>query len=299
MIYLLRHVTSYAYRDAVTHARCVLRLTPATGEGQRVLSHQITIQPHSHRRATGADFFGNATTTLTVETPHRAFRIEALSRIDVDRSELPDLASGLAWEEVRERVLAHPSLAPHSPVHFAGPSRRVPLAAEVTAYARASFPPGGGLYAGAVDLMRRIHADFTFDAGATDVATPVAQAFAGRRGVCQDFAHIMIAGLRGLGLPAAYVSGYLRTRPPPGMKRLEGADASHAWVSVWCGDGWHGLDPTNAVAVEDDHIVLATGRDYADVAPVAGIIAGSGSQRLTVAVDVVPEEEARDLAAGA
>ncbi|MGY2048958.1 transglutaminase family protein [Methylobacterium sp. JK268] len=292
MIYLLRHVTAYSYRDAVTHARCSLRLTPTTGEGQRVLSHQIHVQPTPHRRATGRDFFGNATTTLTVETPHRTFRIEAVSRIDVERSRLPDLASGLAWEEVRERVLAQASLAPDSPVHYAAPSGRVPLVPEVTDYARASFPPGGGAYAGAVDLMRRIHADFTFDAAATDVATPLARAFAGRRGVCQDFSHIMIAGLRGLGLPAAYVSGYLRTQPPPGMKRLEGADASHAWVLVWCGDGWHGLDPTNAISVENDHIVLAQGRDYSDVAPVAGIIAGSGAQRLTVAVDVVPEDEA-------
>ncbi|MFE1601425.1 transglutaminase family protein [Methylobacterium sp. ID0610] len=298
MIYLLRHVTTYSYRDTVTHARCTLRLTPAHGEGQRVLSHQILIQPAPHRRETDRDFFGNTTTSLTVEAPHRTFRIEAMSRIEVERAQLPDLASGLTWEELRERVLAHASLAPDAPVHFVGPSPRVPLVAAVTDYARESFPPGGGAYAGAVELMRRIHADFTFDAGATDVGTPLAQAFAGRHGVCQDFSHIMIAGLRGLGLPAAYVSGYLRTRPPPGMKRLEGADASHAWVAVWCGDGWHGLDPTNAVGVEDDHIVLAHGRDYADVAPVAGIIAGSGSQRLTVAVDVVPEDEAEFAPAG-
>ncbi|ACL60218.1 transglutaminase family protein [Methylobacterium nodulans] len=298
MIYLLRHVTAYTYRNAVTHARCTLRLTPRDGEGQRVLSHRLRIHPAPQDRETIRDFFGNAATTLTVETPHRAFRIEAVSRIEVERMELPDLASGLAWEEVRERVLACPSLAPDAPVHFVSPSRRVPLVAEVTDYARASFPLKGGAYAGAVDLMRRIHADFTFDSGATDVATPLTQAFAGRHGVCQDFAHVMIAGLRGLGLPAAYVSGYLRTRPPPGMKRLEGADASHAWVAVWCGDGWHGLDPTNAMGVEDDHIVLAHGRDYADVAPVAGIIAGSGSQHLTVAVDMVPEDEADFAAAG-
>jgi transglutaminase-like putative cysteine protease len=292
VIYLLRHVTAYAYRDAVTHARCTLRLTPAEGEGQRVLSHAVTVLPAPHRRETARDFFGNPVTALTVEAPHRIFRIEAVSRVEVERMRLPDLASGLAWEEVRERALAHPGLGPDSPVHYLAPSGRVPLVAAVTDYARASFPPGGAAYAGAVDLMRRIHADFAFDAEATDVATPLDRAFAGRRGVCQDFSHIMIAALRGLGLPAAYVSGYLRTRPPPGMKRLAGADASHAWVSVWCGDGWHGLDPTNAVGVEDDHILLARGRDYADVAPVAGIIAGSGSQRLTVAVDVVPEDEA-------
>jgi transglutaminase-like putative cysteine protease len=151
--------------------------------------------------------------------------------------------------------------------------------------------------------MHRIRDDFRFDAKATTVSTPLAEAFALRAGVCQDFAHVMIAGLRGLGLPAAYVSGYLRTRPPPGRPRLRGADASHAWVALWCGadhgagegigeGGWIGLDPTNACVVRDDHIVVARGRDYGDVAPIDGIVASAGAQKLTVEVDVIPEDEA-------
>lgn len=291
MLYRLRHLTAYAYRNPVGFARCTLRLAPATGDGQVPLSHEVVVEPAPQTATERADFFGNRTVSLTVETPHRDFRIDARSRIQVERPPLPDPETGPAWEEVRERVLTWPGLGPEAALHFAAPSRRVQLLPEITDYARASFPPGGGAYAGAFDLMRRIRADFAFDSDATEVGTPLAESFAGRRGVCQDFSHIMIAALRGLGLPAAYVSGYLRTLPPPGQPRLEGADASHAWVSVWCGEGWIGLDPTNGIGVQDDHIVVARGRDYADVAPVAGIIAGSGAQSLQVAVDVVPEDE--------
>jgi transglutaminase-like putative cysteine protease len=153
------------------------------------------------------------------------------------------------------------------------------------------------MLAGAIDLMMRLHGEFTYDSKATDVSTPPAEAFAIRRGVCQDFAHIMIAGLRGLGLPTAYVSGFLRTEPPPGKERLQGADATHAWVSVWCGEalGWQGLDPTNALRVSTDHVVLANGRDYSDVAPVGGVLFGSGKQKLSVAVDVIPMGEKKTV----
>jgi transglutaminase-like putative cysteine protease len=146
--------------------------------------------------------------------------------------------------------------------------------------------------------MGRMRRDFIYDSKATDVSTPPAEAFAARRGVCQDFAHIMICGLRGLGLPARYVSGYIRTIPPPGKPRLEGADATHAWVALWCGaeQGWIGLDPTNDLVVQGDHIVLASGRDYSDVAPIDGIILAPGKQTLKVEVDVVPETELALLA---
>jgi transglutaminase-like putative cysteine protease len=162
----------------------------------------------------------------------------------------------------------------------------------VTAYAAASFPSGAGVLVGAVDLMHRIRSEFRYDPKATVISTPLKEVFEKRHGVCQDFAHVMIAGLRGLGLPAAYVSGYLRTIPPPGKERLQGADATHAWVSLWCGAelGWIGLDPTNDLLVENDHIILGVGRDFADVSPVDGIIVGSPKQKLGVAVDVVVVE---------
>jgi transglutaminase-like putative cysteine protease len=167
----------------------------------------------------------------------------------------------------------------------------VALVPDVTDYARSSFPSGRSALGGAFDLMQRIRRDFRFDSKATSVRTPLQEAFALRAGVCQDFAHIMIAGLRGLGIPSAYVSGYLRTIPPAGQPRLRGADASHAWVSVWCGDGWIGLDPTNGIVMCDDHIVVARGRDYTDVSPIDGIVSSSGAQKLKVEVDVVPDGE--------
>jgi transglutaminase-like putative cysteine protease len=170
---------------------------------------------------------------------------------------------------------------------FASPL--APVQHPVTEYASRSFPPAGGIVAGAVDLMHRIRTDFKYDPKATVISTPLHEVFEKRHGVCQDFAHVMIAGLRGLGLPAAYVSGYLRTIPPPGKPRLQGADATHAWVSVWCGPeiGWIGFDPTNDILVATDHIVLAIGRDFSDVSPVDGVIVGSRRQKLAVAVDVL------------
>jgi transglutaminase-like putative cysteine protease len=168
-------------------------------------------------------------------------------------------------------------------------SSLVPVQPAVTAYAAASFPPDMGVLVGAVDFMHRIRSEFRYDPKATVISTPLDEVFEKRHGVCQDFAHVMIAGLRGLGLPAAYVSGYLRTIPPEGQPRLQGADATHAWVSLWCGpkQGWIGFDPTNDLLVENDHIILGVGRDFSDVSPVDGIIVGSRKQKLSVAVDVV------------
>ena len=190
---------------------------------------------------------------------------------------------------MRDVAFEATSLGPSSPVGYVFASSLVPMQAPVTAYASASFPPGSGILAGAADLMHRIRSDFRYDPKATVISTPLKEVFEKRHGVCQDFAHVMIAGLRGLGLPAAYVSGYLRTIPPPGKPRLQGADATHAWVSVWCGAeiGWVGFDPTNDLLVENDHIILAIGRDFSDVSPVDGIIVGSRKQKLNVAVDVL------------
>ena len=206
------------------------------------------------------------------------------------RPDAPAAALTPDWNEARRLALATPSLAASSPVHALFPSRLAPLDEAVTRYASESFPCGRTILEGALDLMRRIHADFVYDARATRIGTPIAQVFAKRRGVCQDFAHLMIAGLRGLGLPAAYVSGYIRTLPIGGLPTLEGADASHAWVSVWCGPafGWIGLDPTNRAMVGNDHVVVATGRDYSDVSPIDGVVHGSGEQDLEVRVAVIP-----------
>jgi len=292
VIYAVRHKTTYAYESPVTFARCVLRLTPRTDADQRVLRSSVTIKPAPSRRLERTGPFGEQVLTVVVEEPHRQLIIEARSRVDVESPEVA-ISPSPAWESARAASLATASLGPRDPAGFLYPTRRTPVTPAITDYARASFPPGRPVLEASADLMDRINADFIYDGDATDVSTPVAEAFAARRGVCQDFAHIMICGLKGLGLPAAYVSGYLRTRPPPGRPRLAGADATHAWVQAWCGAdrGWIGLDPTNALIVRNDHITLAIGRDYSDVAPIDGILLAPGEQTLKVAVDVVPEVE--------
>ncbi|MDO9060777.1 MAG: transglutaminase family protein [Bradyrhizobium sp.] len=289
MIYDIRHVTSYSYDGQVSFARCSLRLEPKSGDGQQLVSHHVEIRPKPADRTIRHDFFGTHTESIVIETPHRSLRIDSRSRVSVSRSVPPRDAHSRAWEQVRDVAFESTSLGPESPISYVFASPLVPVQQPVTSYAAASFPPGAGILAGAVDLMHRIRTEFKYDPKATVISTPLEEVFEKRHGVCQDFAHVMIAGLRGLGLPAAYVSGYLRTIPPPGKPRLQGADATHAWVSLWCGDGlgWIGFDPTNDILVENDHIVLAVGRDFSDVSPVDGIIVGSRKQKLAVAVDVL------------
>ncbi|MBV9221771.1 MAG: transglutaminase family protein [Methylobacteriaceae bacterium] len=295
MIYDVSQLTAFDYAATVPFAQHVLRLTPVDRNGQSVLSMRIDIDPEPIERVERTDFFGNRLIHIDIAAPHRRLEIKSAARVRVEPA-IPFLAELTPrWEDVCASALASVDLAAASPVHFVFPSRLVSPSAAIRDYAAASFPPDRPALAGATDLMRRIHADFTYAPGSTDVRTLPDEAFRQRRGVCQDFAHVMIAGLRGLGLPAAYVSGYLRTYPPPGRKRLTGADATHAWVAVWCGQeaGWRGLDPTNAVLAGEDHIALAIGRDYADVPPVNGIIVSSDEQELHIGVDVVPVETDR------
>ena len=290
MIYDIRHLTTYKYDSLVSYSHCALRLLPVDGPGQKLLDSRIVIAPEPFETDSRAGFFGNCVTLITIDVPHRELKITARSAVEVDRAAAPAADASPPWEDVREAAFGATSLTSESPAHFLHPSRFVPRFQPATDYAKRSFAPRRPVLAAAVDLMRRIHDDFRYDPKATIISTPLSEAFEKRRGVCQDFAHIMIAGLRGLGLPAAYVSGYLRTIPPEGKPRLEGADASHAWVSLWCGRdlGWTGLDPTNALMIGNDHIKLARGRDYADISPVSGITLGSGDQEVDVEVDVVP-----------
>jgi transglutaminase-like putative cysteine protease len=292
MIYDIRQTTAYSYAAPVAYAHHVLRLMPINRVRQRVHASALDIVPAPVERREGFDFFGNRLTWIRLDAPHESLAIKLAARIAVEPLIEPAPPQTPPWETVREAVTMAADLSPQAPPHFLFPSPLVPLDPEIRDYARPSFPPERAILDGAGDLTRRIKADFTYEIGATTVTTAPASAFALRRGVCQDFAHIMISGLRGLGLPAAYVSGYLRTVPRPGAARLEGADAMHAWVMVWCGEetGWRGLDPTNAIPSGEDHITLAIGRDYSDVAPVAGVVFASGGQQLAVSVDVVPVE---------
>jgi transglutaminase-like putative cysteine protease len=289
VIYQVRHLTAYSYASPVASAKLALRVTPRDDAGQHRIKHTLNISPSPESTVLERDFYGNVVNIVTIETAHEELSIEATSLVEVTRQAAP-ATSEMAWETVANDALSRRDLSAVAPAHFLFASPRVALSVEVTRYARDSFPPRRGVLDASRDLMRRIKKEFAYEPEATEISTPLAQAFSERRGVCQDFAHIMIAGLRGLGLPAAYMSGYIRTVPPPGAKRLEGADATHAWVSVWCGpiDGWVGLDPTNAIDVVNDHIALAVGRDFSDVSPVYGVFVGSGGTELEVEVDVIP-----------
>lgn len=290
MFYEIQHVTTCEYDAMVTTSRCTLRMLPRNDRGQKVIQSGLIISPEPAEEHEHFDFFGNRIANIRIESSHRELQVGAHARVEVDRLGPPVAALTPNWELVQAQAADSISLDPLSPVHYLFPSRFVPLHASVTDYVHKSFFPDRPVLEAGLELIQRIKADFGYDPGSSEVSTPLIEAFEARHGVCQDFAHIMISGLRGLGLSSAYVSGYLRTLPPPGQPRLEGADATHAWVSLWCGPefGWIDLDPTNAVAVVNDHIAVAVGRDYADVSPIDGVILGSGGQKLSIEVDVVP-----------
>ena len=286
--YRARHVTSYAYADAVGSSHQLVHLVPRALPRQTVLASRVEVRPEPAVWSPRRDWFGNEMVQFTIETRHRHLVIEA--ECEVALRPAPPPPPGPRWEEVRERLLAG---GPDSldAIEHCFDSALVRTSPDLAAYAAPSFPAGRPVVEGLRDLNSRIHRDFTFDPQATTLATPIHEVLANRRGVCQDFAHLMIGCLRSLGLAARYVSGYLRTIPPPGRPRLVGADASHAWLAAWTGGDWLDLDPTNDCLPGLDHIVLAWGRDYDDVAPVRGIIDGGGAHTLSVAVDVLPLDE--------
>jgi transglutaminase-like putative cysteine protease len=290
VIYDVRQTTVCSYATPVSHARHVLRLTPVSRDGERIQVAALQIVPEPAHRREGQDFFGNRLTWIEIDEPHNAVTVKLSARLAVDPPEDPAPLATPAWEEVRDEAFATSDIGPLSPAHFLFPSRIVSLDPDIRDYIRQSFPPGRAILDAAIDVIKRIKTDLVYEIGATTATTTPTMCFALRRGVCQDFAHVMISGLRGIGLPAAYVSGYLRTVSLTDRPRLQGADAMHAWVMLWCGPdaGWIGLDPTNAVLASDAHVMLAVGRDYTDVAPMDGVIFGSGGQKIAVSVNVIP-----------
>lgn len=281
---------THDYPGAAGTGRHRIRVMPAELPGrQRLLQRHLLVTPAPSETGTLADFFGNAATLVVHDAPHAQMTIAMRAQVEViERS--GDLDVSAALSDLPAEIDALHTLAPDAPHHFLGPSPRVPADDAMATYA-AALAATRMTARGALEAVgRALHADMTFDARATTVDTPAATAFAARRGVCQDFTHIMIACLRSLGVPAGYVSGYLRTEPPPGQPRLEGADAMHAWVRAWCGSdtGWVEYDPTNAVFPGRDHIVVAVGRDYDDIAPVQGVLRTSGPNLVSQAVDVIP-----------
>jgi len=291
LIYRVRHRTTYDYEDPVSVSHHVVRLTPRNLPRQMCRESYVAVIPAPPVTSAHFDYFGNTLTNFTLDEPHECLIVEAHSELEVKAAEPPGFSQTPAWETVRQSLGDDFSDEDLSAYQFVFDSQRVRSNPELADYARESFPEGRPLLEGALDLTRRIHQDFRFDKKATEVATPVQTFFEKRRGVCQDFAHLQIGCLRSLGLPARYVSGYLRTMPPPGRPRLVGADASHAWCSAWCpGTGWVDFDPTNNCVPSDGHITVAWGRDYSDVSPIYGVLLGGAKHKLRVEVDVMPAD---------
>lgn len=286
------HETHYEYANPVLLSQQLMHLTPRSLLRQSCHAHRIVIEPQPVELKDAQDYFGNPVTRAMFTAPHQALSVRAESQVSVvPRGADPLAGPSTGWEQVRDRLRSLEAPPLLEPTEFVFESPHVESFAALADYAAPSFAPGRALLEAASDLMRRIHADFEFDDEATSVATPLREVLARRRGVCQDFAHVMIGALRSLGLPARYVSGYILTTPPPGHARLVGADASHAWVSVHDpAAGWVDFDPTNNCLADDEHVTLAWGRDFGDVTPMRGVILGGGEQTLKVHVTVAPVE---------
>jgi transglutaminase-like putative cysteine protease len=285
----VRHSTCYRYADPVTTSHHEAHLSPRSGPGATVLDTQVSIEPTPIYRYDRRDYFGNATLTFSLHEPHQQLDVVAVSVVDNHRPLLDDqaLTASPPWEMVRDQLPGGCNRDELAALEMTVPTAQTAVSEDVREYARRSFPPGRPFLQGVRDLTRRIHDDFRYDPKATVVSTPIEEVMERRHGVCQDFAHVQIACLRSLGLPASYVSGYLVTRPPPGREKLVGADASHAWVSVYSpGAGWVDFDPTNDVLPGDEHVTAAFGRDFGDVTPLKGVILGGGAHEITVGVDV-------------
>jgi transglutaminase-like putative cysteine protease len=288
--YTVEHETRYAYTAPVSQSWQLARLTPRVLPWQSLVSHALHIDPPADERHDETDSFGNTVTHFGLHGAHRLLRVRMQCLVDVGaRPSVSSPAGGQAWERVRDGVRGKPPAGDLLPARMAEPTPLVPLSEGARMYALRSLPPGRDWHEAVCDLMHRIHRDFEFEPGATTVSTSVDEVLHQKRGVCQDFAHLMLACLRGHGLPARYVSGYLLTDPPPGRTRLMGADASHAWVAAWSPvHGWVEFDPTNDQLADERYITLAWGADFADVVPLRGVILGGGTQEMEVSVSVVP-----------
>jgi len=289
MLYDVRHRTTYRYSQPVSISHHVLHLVPRGSERQQVHGSELAVSPSPAVRDDAEDYFGNPVTRLTLQEQHEELGIETHSRVEVNAP--PDFPPErtMVWDSVFAHLEQAASRESLDVLQFAFDSPFTRSTADLAAYARESFLPGRPLLEAALDLTGRIFRDFRYESGATSVSTPVDEVFRTRHGVCQDFAHLELACLRALALPARYVSGYLLTRPPPGQPKRIGADASHAWISVWCPEaGWVDLDPTNDTIAREEHVTLAWGRDYSDISPINGVIFGGGEHAIEVAVDVIP-----------
>jgi transglutaminase-like putative cysteine protease len=286
--YKISHTTVYSYSESVPYCHNEVHLTPRDHTRQSCISNRLAIKPQPKWIESVLDYFGNSVSFFTVEEGHQRLSVTALSKVRV--TELPKLPpSAMSWEAVREQVADDLNPAALEAYQYAFESPQIPTAPELAEYAAISFSHGRPWLESLQDLTKRIYSEFRYDKAATNIRTSPLEVLRMRRGVCQDFAHLQIACLRSLGLPARYVSGYLVTSPPPGQPRLVGADASHAWLSAYSPEhGWIDVDPTNDLIPSLKHVSLAWGRDYSDVSPIRGVYIGGGLNGMSVAVDVMP-----------
>lgn len=295
IMYRVQHTTSYKYASAVRVSHNQVMLTPRGTPHSETHKHRLLVKPTPptmHRRE---DYFGNSVHAFSLEDSHREMSISATAQVEVFVNPLQPDAESQPWESVIGDIeqTTDPRWLEAGQFRFA--SRRIPLSDEFSGYVKTSFQPKRPILEASLELTHRIFEDFEYDTFATHVNTPTPEAFEGRKGVCQDFAHVQIACLRSIGVSARYVSGYLRTLPAAGKERLVGADQSHAWVSVYCGPqlGWVDLDPTNKCLAGEGHITIAYGRDYDDVVPIRGVFLGGGEHEISVSVDVAPATESK------
>jgi transglutaminase-like putative cysteine protease len=299
--YHIRHETRFTYATPVRFARCNLRLKPILWSGQTLVDHDLTAEPNGELTLARADASLANVTRLVIPDAVTRLNILSTATVDVDRP-IPMFAfDDMTIAEVAHLARESRDVSANGPTNYLFASPMVDLTPEIADWCAEDLAPDRSVMEAAIALALRIQREFDYDPDATHTATRPGEAFAHRHGVCQDFAQVMIAGLRAHGIPAAYASGYLRTLPPPGEARLVGADATHAWVLVWCGPkrGWEGVDPTNGIWMAGDHIVIAIGRDYSEIAPIDGVFLGTGAQTMTVSVDVAPEDERLSAAAPA
>lgn len=289
MIFDVSHKTVYRYSSPVVQSQHVIHLSPRVLPYQAVRSHSLMIEPAPAVRNDGVDAFGNARIVLDIEVPHTELSLKARSTVETTRAAPSDLAAATAWDALDQRFRGPDGAYDLDVIQFRCASRLATPTREIAAYAQPSFAAGRSVLEAAMDLTLRIRREFKFDPTATDISTPIAEVLRQRRGVCQDFAHLSLACLRAYRVPARYVSGYILTHPPPGQPKLQGSDASHAWIAVWSPEhGWVEFDPTNGLLVTDEHVRVAHGRDYDDVSPISGVLLGGGEHTVAVSVDVTP-----------
>ena len=286
--YSVRHQTRYLYSDSVAISYNRIHCQPRLCPWQTFENPRLSVDPEPEFLARQTDFFGNPVSFFTVQEPHKDLTVTVMFEAEV-KKRLYEQESE-SWERVAQRLKAAETPESLEANGFRFASSWVGLSSSLADFAKPSFSPNRPLFEAAADLCARIHREFTFDPEATTIATPVQDVLESRRGVCQDFAHLAIGAMRSLGLACRYVSGYILTVPPPGQERLQGADASHAWISVWAPPlGWVDFDPTNNLVVSDQHVTLAWGRDFHDVSPMRGVVVGGGAQIVKVGVDMIPQ----------